>query len=1588
VTDRPRIAHHWGGQDSSVLGRFPSTARLNSTGASSNEGTITVNAGLTLSQTGTGPSFTNTGGITVASGQTVTISGGTFNQNAGSISGAGTLAVNSAIMNLSAGFSNTITALGLSSVTLNDPGMLTEPAGQSLTLTAAKINAPLVNQGTILVQTNTSTLTGSFNNAAGATLRLQGNSSYGNAALNAAAGLSNAGTIDLTSANSGYSEALTVTGGTLVNAAGAILSTSVGTGGNRTITAQFDNQAGATFLVNQGTTIDNSGASSNEGTITVNGGLTLNTSGTNTSFTISSGSVSVQSGTLSAGSLSFSGNSFLAGSSSGTLALRGNLTGGTTNADLFAPGCNVLFQGSGTTSAPELLEAMSQDLGNSPAGFTNNFDYNEISLENNTLVRLVNNAVNSGGTAAEALYVNTLIVPAGTTFDLNGLHVYARVSQINGKVINGTVNLLPSGGPLPTNATVPGTVATVGQVNSWTSYGRAGQAATVVVNPGGGTPAPLVPHLNYASVEVLDPSGNVLAASRNVTSGAVVTIADLSLPVDGTYDIQVQAPAGQAASVGQYLIAKYDSTVRVASASFGQPYTSTLVSPYGIDDWTFAAAAGQQIQLSSFNSTSPALQYNLSGPNGYTDPNALTANGGVVTLPASGSYTLSVTANGGQPGSYAFEIYLTTQTALTIGTPYQGTLTGSGEPQIFAINVPATQDLLVNLTDNTRGDVNALYAKFGSAPTRADYQYSAAVPASGSQQVLVPSAAAGTWYVLVYSVSVAAPTPFSITATSAGVFLTGSTPSHSGASADATLTLTGSGFDTATAVDLVASNGTTYPAATVVEDLPTQLTATFKAGSVPVGTYTVQVVRGANTADLPNAFTIDTGTLSNLIAYLEFPSGMGYHIASTLYLDVANYGSFAIPAPLIVASMYQVHVDKPGYFDFGGDYIPPVTHNVFGAFLSLDAAEENHAFWTSAVPAGFNHSVEVLASGSTPGYLQPGEHLRIPIYYAGWQEPWDFSYPSFNLVFEVATATPTRVGAEDISSDDTDWASQEAALQPPNIDAAAWNVLYANLTAQLGTTWGQFTARLDADAAYLGQLGKTVTDVSQLWAFELQRALGFSPVPTLASATDDTVDAPGFPITLARSYANSIIGRNEDGPFGLGWSLSGGWQRTLSVASDGTVTVMDADGSERVFQPDSRGSDYFDQTGDHGVLTRNAAGSFSLRELDGSATGFNANGTIAYEQDSNGNRITATYSGGLLTELSTAAGQWLKFVYNAAGRITSATDSAGRTATYTYDPTNQLLLSVSSHGGMVTDYTYNMGSNPATANALTSVQFPEMSHQYFTYDAEGHLASTSEDGGVDTLTFSSNAPGEISTTDASGATTQTFFDQNGQVAKTIDALGNPTFNFYDGNYNLVRTTDAADRSYLYAYDANGNVTSATDPLGNQTTFTYGGPDDELTRFVDANGNTTRYQYDATGNLVAITYANGTQQIASYNPLGEATDSVDPNGIVVNYTYNNAGQITSEVFSDGTQESFTYDAHDNLLTATNASGTTTYTYDDTDMLTEVVDPAERYLKFTYNMGGQLLSTVDQTGYTLNYAYNPTGNLSEVTDGTGAMIVTYT
>ena len=131
------------------------------------------------------------------------------------------------------------------------------------------------------------------------------------------------------------------------------------------------------------------------------------------------------------------------------------------------------------------------------------------------------------------------------------------------------------------------------------------------------------------------------------------------------------------------------------------------------------------------------------------------------------------------------------------------------------------------------------------------------------------------------------------------------------------------------------------------------------------------------------------------------------------------------------------------------------------------------------------------------------------------------------------------------------------------------------------------------------------------------------------------------------------------GTMGLGWTDN--WAVTASTDSQGNVTI-NASGSLRSFTLQSDGS-YLGTWGDNGTLTALPGGGYQLQELDGSLTVFNTNGTLKYVQDTNGNRITASYSNGLLARLTASNGAYLSFSYT-NGLLTSATDSTGESTTY------------------------------------------------------------------------------------------------------------------------------------------------------------------------------------------------------------------------------------------------------------------------------------------------------------------------------------
>ena len=120
---------------------------------------------------------------------------------------------------------------------------------------------------------------------------------------------------------------------------------------------------------------------------------------------------------------------------------------------------------------------------------------------------------------------------------------------------------------------------------------------------------------------------------------------------------------------------------------------------------------------------------------------------------------------GGQTGSYAFRLVQTSQTDLALDTPYLGTLAGSGQAQLFRVNVPAGKFLHVTLNDSTSTDSNEVYIKFGLPPTRSDFDYRYSAVGSANQDVWALNSPRGTWYVLVYGASVPAPSNYTLTAT-------------------------------------------------------------------------------------------------------------------------------------------------------------------------------------------------------------------------------------------------------------------------------------------------------------------------------------------------------------------------------------------------------------------------------------------------------------------------------------------------------------------------------------------------------------------------------------------------------------------------------------------------------------------------------------------------------------------------------------------------------------------------------------------------------------------------------------------------------
>ncbi len=1117
-------------------------------------------------------------------------------------------------------------------------------------------------------------------------------------------------------------------------------------------------------------------------------------------------------------------------------------------------------------------------------------------------------------------------------------------------------------GPLVQGVPAVGTIFAAGQVDRWTFFGEAGNQITAFVKTGSGSPP-----LNWAYMRLLDPLTNILDAANNTVAGQTVALTDVTLPQTGIYRIDVRAPDSQASATGDYQISVWNATPQVNTSTlvFNQQVNGRLANPYGVDDYDFSAVAGQQIRFHLVGMSAPGVAFDLRGPNGWVGFTNLTADSDLMTLPTSGGYTLEAHPTGGDSYdvAYACELDQTVQTDLALGTNFVGQLAGSGQPQLFRIVLTNGAPLRLFLNNSGLDNQLELYLKSGSAPTRGDFDYSSAGPGA-NQQITAPFAHAGTWYVLVYGDYVPTPGSFTVAASAGSIVLSDVTPDHQANNVPLNMTLTGAGFGPGTGVQLIGADGTGYGAGTVSVDSFTELTAVFAPDSLPAGTYSVLATGADGSSELTNALTMSAPGEPKLGLHLIMPSELGRHAVATLYVEYANTGTAPMPAPLLVLE---------------GVGPTPAIRPVF----TLDQSRVVQDYWSSSLPPGAANQVYILASGAQPGVLNPGEDFRVPVYYLGLQQPWDFSQNTVDMALGYRTADDTNA---------IDWSSQEEALRPSALDSNTWDVVYANLTAGL-TNAGAYVTMLDGEARYLSQCGEQVVDLDKLWDFAAQRAEGYTLLPVLDSSVDASMPSPGVTLNFSRQFSSTIRARNSSGWFGYGWYTP--WQDHLLVESNGDyVQLVGEAGSARVFTRDSRTSDYFSSAGDSSQLSAAWDGTYELRDPDGTVTHYLAHGQIDYTEDPNGNRVTAIYnSKNQLLSLTHTSGASLAFAYNGAGLVQSITDSAGRSVTYGYDPGNQYLLSATTSDNKVTSYTYDTNGVPAEEHALTSVTRGGVT-RHFTYDDQGRLASTYV-ASSDELTSFSYDLGEVSVANALG-TNHLYFDDRGLLAKTTDALGNTTARQYDDNFHLTGLTEPTGASQSFAWCDCGNPTRITDELGNTTTFQHDNPFMRMTSFTDARGNRTKYAYDSSGNLLTTTYANGSvAQLADYTSSGLPQESINRRNQSISYTYTALGQVRRQSFADGSYNEFDYDARGNLTNvaqygASGADANTRYTYDyaaDGDRLRRVDYPGGRWVAFTYDEFGRRQTISDSTGGTNTYIYDDAGRLWRLLDATNGVVVEY-
>lgn len=411
---------------------------------------------------------------------------------------------------------------------------------------------------------------------------------------------------------------------------------------------------------------------------------------------------------------------------------------------------------------------------------------------------------------------------------------------------------------------------------------------------------------------------------------------------------------------------------------------------------------------------------------------------------------------------------------------------------------------------------------------------------------------------------------------------------------------------------------------------------------------------------------------------------------------------------------------------------------------------------------------------------------------------------------------------------------------------------------------------------------------------------------------------------------------------------------SFSYNADGTTTETDPLGAKHIFGAQ--------QIGNH-MLNTGVTGDPCAPCGFSKAISYDTGGFPASVTDYNNNVTLFTYDDVRGLELS---------------RTEAHTTAQARTITTSWHSTYRLPMQISEYAG-----------ETATGTALRTTTY--------TYDSTGNLLTASVQDGASqrtrTTTYSDyTATGLPQTidgprTDLSDVTARAYYPivagdpKSGQLKSITDALGHVrSYDDYDGSGRLLQATDANGQITKLGYDAKGQLHTVT--TGTQlTTLTYW-PTGQLKQVALPSGSALNYAYNAAHQLTDITNQLGEHIQITPDAMGNATKTevFDSTATLVQThtrQYNTLNQLAWDIGAYNNESTaYTYDDNGNLKTVTDPLlHKTTNTYDPLDRLSKITDPKQYNTLFGINTLDQLTKVTDPRQLVTMYTLDGLDNLSQ-------------